>query len=225
QATQLAEQQARQRAQAELQRIAHEQAEQAAAELAIREARAREERLRLQEVALRAGAEQERILVQERMRLDAKMKLETKKARPVYLYGLIGVLVLAAGGMTSYGYEQLQQQENAHQLAQAEEEAREAIREQELAALRDELGKLSAEQTRLEEAKAALDRKVKAVKDGAQRQRLLAEKAQLDAEIAANKSKQKRNRKRRTTRPKDPKPANSGIEINHNPEDPLDGIG
>ena len=56
-----------------------------------------EERLRLQEADLRARAEQEARLKEEQMRLDAQVKLAEKKAKPVWLFAVLGLLVVGLG--------------------------------------------------------------------------------------------------------------------------------
>ncbi len=219
-AERLAREQAAREAHQQAVRRAEAQAKREAEQLALREAKAREERIRLQEAALRARAEQDRILEQERLRLDAKMKVEARRARPVGLYALVGALVVAIGGLGSLGYNKLQQQQVAFDEAQRSQGVIDTLRESELAELRGEFERLSSEQNRLQAEKRELDAKIASVEDEAQRQKLLAERKEVDRKLEVNQRRQSR-----TKRPKQ-KPAEKkdGFEILKDPIDPLEGI-
>ncbi|MBL8183182.1 MAG: hypothetical protein JNL64_16450, partial [Blastocatellia bacterium] len=96
-------------------------------------------------------------------------------------------------------------------------------------ALMAELKGLKDEQDRLEKEKKDLDERLKNVTDETEKQRLLAEKAALDAQLADNTKKQTRTRKTSggsSGGGDDPKPEKSkgGITVKKNVDDPLDGL-
>lgn len=223
-----AREEAERRAREEAERIAKAEAERLAKLAAEQEARDREERLRLQEADLRARAEQEARLKEEQMRLDAQVKLAEKKAKPVWLYAILGVLVLGLGigGWQAYVYVQDQaEQDRIEKAAQAKKDAEQKAA---MEALMAELKGLKDEQEKLEKQKQELDAKLNNVTDAAEKQRLLAEKQALDAQIAENANKQ--TKKRGQTKPAaggdDAKPEKSkgGITVKKNVDDPLDGL-
>jgi len=218
---------AERRAREEAERLAKAEAERLARLAAEQEARDREERLRLQEADLRARAEQEARLKEEQMRLDAQVKLAEKKAKPVWLFAVLGVLVigLGIGGWQFYDYTERQAE-----TARIEKEAqakKDAEQKAAMAALMGELKGLKDEQTRLEKEKQDLDSRLSNVTDAAEKQRLLAEKAALDAQIAENATKQ--TKKRGQTGSKSdgeakPEKSKGGITVKKNVDDPLDGL-
>lgn len=217
-----AREEAERRAKAEAERIARETAE--------REAREREERLRLQEAELRAKAEQEARLKEEQMRLDAQVKLAEKKARPIWLYGILAALVIGigVGGYFIYQWKQDSERKAAELAAQREAEKKE--QDAAMAALLAEFKGLQEEQARMAKEKEDIENKLQNVTDATERQRLLAEKEKLDRELEANEEKQKKNKGKTSTAKTggsgEPKPEKSkgGITVNKNVDDPLDGL-
>jgi len=223
-----AREEAERRAREEAERIAKAEAERLAKLAAEQEARDREERLRLQEADLRARAEQEARLKEEQMRLDAQVKLAEKKAKPVWLYAILGVLVigLGVGGYLAYDYVQNRaEQDRIEKAAQAKKDAEQKAA---MEALMAELKGLKDEQQKLEKQKQDLDAKLNNVTDAAEKQRLLQEKAALDAQIAENANKQ--TKKRGQTKPaggddaSKPEKSKGGITVKKNVDDPLDGL-
>jgi len=225
-----AREEAERRAREEAERIAKEEADRLAKLAAEKEARDREERLRLQEADLRARAEQEARLKEEQMRLDAQVKLAEKKAKPIWLYAVLGLLVvgLGVGGWQFVEYTNKQEeQQRQDRAAQAKKDAEQKAA---MDALMAELKGLKDEQTRLESEKQALDAKLNNVTDAAEKQRLLAEKAALDAQIAENASKQTKKRGQ-TGKPASgdggeskPEKSKGGVVVKKNVDDPLDGL-
>ena len=191
--------------------------------------RDREERLRLQEADLRARAEQEARLKEEQMRLDAQVKLAEKKAKPVWLYAVLGLLVVGLGVGVWQFIDYTTKQEEQDRQEKAAQAKKDAEQKAAMDALMAELKGLKDEQNRLETEKQALDAKLNNVTDAAEKQRLLAEKAALDAQIAENASKQTKKRGQ-TGKPAgdggDTKPEKSkgGVVVKKNVDDPLDGL-
>lgn len=210
-------------------REAREEAERIARETAEREAREREERLRLQEADLRARAEQEGRLKEEQMRLDAQVKLAEKKARPMWLYAVLGVLIIGVsiGGYLIFDY--IQTRDEAERLAEIERKKQDDARAAEMATLMKELKGLQEEQNKIREQKDEIEAQLRGVQDDAERQKLLAKQAALDAQLAANEDKQKKNKGKSKSTGKSssaPKPEKSkgGISVSKNVDDPLDGL-
>jgi colicin import membrane protein len=228
-ATRRAREEAERKAREEAERLAKEEAERLARLAAEQEARDREERLRLQEAELRARAEQQARLQEEQMRLDAQVKLAEKKAKPVWLYVTIGVLVVGLGIGGYFANERFKRQdEEAKVAAAAQAEATRIAGEQKKAIdqLMGELKGLKDEQDRLEKEKKALDDRINTVTDAAEKARLEAEKRALEGKLDENKKKQ--TTKRGQTKPggDDSKPEKSkgGITVKKNVDDPLDGL-
>ncbi len=218
---------AERRAREEAERIAREEADRLAKLAAEKEARDREERLRLQEADLRARAEQEARLKEEQMRLDAQVKLAEKKAKPVWLYAVLGVLVigLGIGGWQAYEYvkrqdEQDRQDKEAAAIAKAAQDKRDAEQKAAMAALMSELKGLKDEQNRLEGERKTLADKLNNVTDAAERERLLKQQADLDNKIADNKKKQVK----KADGGDKPEKSKGGITVKKNVDDPLDGL-
>ena len=158
-----------------------EQQAQAAAEAAENEAREREERIRVQEAEAHAKAEAERQLKEEQMRLDAQVRMEEKKAKPLWLYGALAALVIAmiVGGIMVY---------KSNQATADEQAARDAKRDQELAALQDQFKKQTAEMN-AQRDKLAAD--LAAATTDAQREAIKRQQAELaakQAELAAQEA-------------------------------------
>ncbi len=223
-----AREEAERRARAEAERIAKEEADRLAKLAAEKEARDREERLRLQEADLRARAEQEARLKEEQMRLDAQVKLAEKKAKPVWLYAVLGLLVVGLGVGVWQFIDYTNKQEEQSRQEKAAQAKKDAEQKAAMEALMAELKGLKDEQNRLETEKQALDAKLNNVTDAAEKQRLLAEKAALDAQIAENANKQTKKRGQ-TGKPSgdgDGKPEKSkgGVVVKKNVDDPLDGL-
>lgn len=221
---------AERRAREEAERVAKAEAERLARLAAEQEARDREERLRLQEADLRARAEQEARLKEEQMRLDAQVKLAEKKAKPVWLYAVLGVLVIGLGiaGWQFYEYTERQAEQDrldkeAAAVAKAAQDKRDAEQKAAMAALMAELKGLKDEQTRLESERKSLADKLNTVTDSAERQRLLDEQADLDKKIADNKKKQVTKKSSDSGDPK-PEKSKGGITVKKNVDDPLDGL-
>ena len=198
---------AERRAREEAARIAKDEADRLAKLAAEQEARDREERLRLQEADLRARAEQEARLKEEQMRLDAQVKLAEKKAKPLWLYAVLGMLVIGLGGGGYWVYSNNQRQAEEAKVAKVAQEKRDAEQKAAMEALVAELRGLKDEQDKLQKQKQELDNKLNNVTDAAEKSRLLAEKAALDAQLADNASKQTKKRGQTS------KPAGGGDEI------------
>ncbi|MBA3545235.1 MAG: hypothetical protein H0T76_02000 [Nannocystis sp.] len=221
---------AERRAREEAERIAKTEAERLARLAAEQEARDREERLRLQEADLRARAEQEARLKEEQMRLDAQVKLAEKKAKPVWLFAMLGVLVLGLGGGGYYFYkyteeqaEDTRQKEAAAAVAKAAQDKANAEQKAAMDALMAELKGLKEEQNRLEGERKSLAEKLDTVTDETERQRLINAQKDLEDKIADNKKKQT------TKKPSDsgeakPEKSKGGITVKKNVDDPLDGL-
>lgn len=227
-----AREEAERKAREEAERLAREEAERLARLAAEKEARDREERLRLQEADLRARAEQEARLKEEQMRLDAQVKLAEKKAKPVWLYAVIGLLVVALGVGTWQAIEYTNRQEEESKRLAEVQAKKDAEQKAAMEALMAELKGLKDEQNRLEKEKQDLDERLKNVTDETEKQKLLAEKAALDAQLAENTQKQKKNRGKTGGSggsgggDGDAKPEKSkgGITVKKNVDDPLDGL-
>lgn len=211
-------------------RKAREEAERIARETAEQEARDREERLRLQEADLRARAEQEARLKEEQMRLDAQVKLAEKKARPLWLYGVLGMLAIGLG----VGGYMIYERDEAAELAAIEQKKKDIERQKqddaraaEMATLMKELKGLQEEQNKIKQQKDDIENQLRGVQDETERQKLLAKQAALDAQLTANADKQKKNKGKSTTKsdgePKSEKPK-GGISVSKNVDDPLDGL-
>jgi len=223
-----AREEAERRAREEATRIAKDEADRLAKLAAEQEARDREERLRLQEADLRARAEQEARLKEEQMRLDAQVKLAEKKAKPVWLYAILGVLVigLAGGGYWAYNNAQEQAEQDrldkeAAVVAKAVQEKKEAEQKATMDKLMAELKGLKDEQDRLESKRLELEGQLNAATDGAERQRILDAQADLDKKIADNKKKQGT---KKTSGGGDEKPKSKGGVSVTKTDDPLDGL-
>jgi hypothetical protein len=226
-----AREEAERRAREEAERIAKAEADRLAKLAAEQEARDREERLRLQEADLRARAEQEARLKEEQMRLDAQVKLAEKKAKPVWLYAVLGLLVvgLAGGGYWVYDNAQRQAEQDrldkeAAAIARATQEKKEAEQKAAMDALMAELKGLKDEQNRLEEKRKELEAQLNNATDAATKQRILDEQADLDRKIADNKKKQG-SKKTAGASGGDDKPAKSKGNVSvTKTDDPLDGL-
>jgi colicin import membrane protein len=222
-----AREEAERRAREEAERVAKAEAERLARLAAEQEARDREERLRLQEADLRARAEQEARLKEEQMRLDAQVKLAEKKAKPVWLFAVLGLLVVGLGIGGWQFYEYTERQAEQARVEKAAQDKKDAEQKAAMAALMGELKGLKDEQTRLEKEKQDLDNRLNNVTDAAEKQRLLAEKAALDAQIADNASKQTKKRGQtggKTDGETKPEKSKGGITVKKNVDDPLDGL-
>ena len=214
------------RAREEAERIAKAEADRLAKLAAEQEARDREERLRLQEADLRARAEQEGRLKEEQMRLDAQVKLAEKKAKPVWLYAALGLLVVGLAGGGYWAYDNAQKVAEETRVARAAQERRDAEQKAAMEALVAELKGLKDEQDKLQRQKQELDDKLNNVTDAAEKSRLLAEKAALDAQLADNANKQTKKRGQ-TSKPAgggDEKPKSKGGVSVTKTDDPLDGL-
>jgi hypothetical protein len=225
-----AREEAERRAREEAERIAKEEAERQARIAAEKEARDREERLRLQEAELRARAEQQARLAEEQMRLDAQVKLAEKKAKPVWLYAIIGVLVvgLGIGGYFAYDYTVKQDAKaaadaEAARIAKEAQDKKDAENKKALDALMAELKSLKDEQNRLEGERKSLADKLNTVTDAAERQKLLDAQKELDNKIADNKRKQVKKSSSGEGEAK-PEKSKGGITVKKNVDDPLDGL-
>ena len=221
-----AREEAERRAREEAERIAKAEADRLAKLAAEQEARDREERLRLQEADLRARAEQEARLKEEQMRLDAQVKLAEKKAKPVWLYAVLGLLVVGLAGGGYWAYDNAQRTAEETRIAKAAQDKQNAEQKAAMEALVAELKGLKDEQDKLQKQKQELDDKLNNVTDAAEKSRLLAEKAALDAKLADNANKQ--TKKRGQTKPAgggDDKPAKSKGNVSvTKTDDPLDGL-
>lgn len=173
---------AERRAREEADRIARAQAEEYARQVAEHEAREREERIRIHEADVRARAEQEGRLREEQMRLDAQMKLAEKKAKPKWPLLVVPVLVAGLGFAGYMAYRSSQEAEQRALEAKVQQEAHDA----QIAALTEQMNKLGEEQSKLESAKADLDQRLSAASNDAERAKLLAEKQQLELQLAKN---------------------------------------
>ena len=222
-----AREEAERRAREEAERVAKAEADRLAKLAAEQEARDREERLRLQEADLRARAEQEARLKEEQMRLDAQVKLAEKKAKPVWLYAVLGVLIVGVGvaGWQAYEYTERQaEQQRVEKVAQA---AKDAEQKAAMEKLMGDLKGLKDEQGRLEKEKQDLDARLNSVTDAAEKAQLLAEKEKLDAKLAENANTQtkKRGQSKPSSGSSDTKPEKSkgGVTVTKT-DDPLDGL-
>lgn len=175
QAERHARDEAERRAREDAERIARAQAEEFARQQAEQEAREREERIRIHEADVRARAEQEARLREEQMRLDAQMKIAEKKAKPKWPLLVVPVLVV---GLGVAGY-------MVYQSTQAAERER-AAHEAQIAGLTAKMDALAAEQDKLESSKADLDKRLSAAQTDAERAKLIAEKQELELQIAKN---------------------------------------
>ncbi len=224
-----AREEAERKAREEAERKARDEAERLAKIAAEKEAADREERLRLQEADLRARAEQEARLKEEQMRLDAQVKLAEKKAKPVWLYAILGFLVVGLGvGVWQFlSYKDAQEEQD--RIEKAAQDKRDKENKAVMEAMMAELKGLRDEQARLEKEKQDLDARINSVTDAAERQRLVAEKAAIDAQLAENaKSQTKRQSQSKTPKPSGDaggeKPSKGGITVKKNVDDPLDGL-
>ncbi len=224
-----AREEAERRAREEAERIAKAEADRLAKLAAEQEARDREERLRLQEADLRARAEQEARLKEEQMRLDAQVKLAEKKAKPVWLYAVLGVLVLGLGIGAWQAYEYTQARAEQDRIEKVAQAAKDAETKAAMDGLMAELKGLKDEQNRLEEKRKELETQLNNATSAAEKQRILDEKAKLDAEIAENANKQTKKRGQ-TSKPgggddsSKPEKSKGGITVKKNVDDPLDGL-
>lgn len=182
QAERQAREEADRRAREEAERIARAQAEEYARQQAEQEAREREERIRIHEADVRARAEQEARLREEQMRLDAQMKLAEKKAKPKWPLLVVPLLVAGVGVAGFMAYRSSQE---ADQRA-AEAAQQKAEHEAQIAALTEKMDALAQEQDKLESSKAELDKRLNEAQTDAERAKLLAEKQELELQIAKN---------------------------------------
>lgn len=173
---------AERRAREEADRIARAQAEEYARQVAEHEAREREERIRIHEADVRARAEQEGRLREEQMRLDAQMKLAEKKAKPKWPLLVVPVLV---AGLGFAGYMAYRSSQEAEQRA-LEAKAREETHAADMAALTEKMNKLADEQERLQNTSADLDKQLAQATSEAERAKILADKKDLELQIARN---------------------------------------
>ena len=163
------------------------------------------------------------------MRLDAQVKLAEKSAKPMWLYAVLGLLIVGVGvgGYMFYQYtERTAAEAEQQRIAQ---EAERKKRDEEFAAIAKELKGLQEEQSRIRSQKDDIENQLKNVKDESEKQRLLAEKAALDQQLAASDEKIKKNKGKTTAKsggsdePKTEKPK-GGITVKKNVDDPLDGL-
>ena len=156
-------------------------------------------------------------------------KMAEKKARPVWLYAVLGALVIALGGGGYMIYSYIQKRDQQDEMDRIAQEKKDAERDKQVAGLMAELKGLQEEQARIAKQKEDIEGQLKNVKDETERQRLLAEKAALDQQLAANEEKQKKNKGKTSTAKTgsgEPKPEKSkgGITVTKNVDDPLDGL-
>ena len=236
QAKERAEREAREAAEREAretaEREAREEAERLAQEEAAREAREREERIRVQEAEARAKAEADARLKEEQLRLDAKVRMEQRKAMPKWPLAVAGVLLVGVvvGGIMAKNRADEVEEANRKALAEAKAQNEAALKKQE-----EEFAKLQAKTAAQMDA---LDKRLGAAQSEAERSKLQAEKDALQAELdesenQVNKSATKVGRRRKpTSRPKkdadmvdepEKKERKDKIKIKKT-DDPLDGL-
>jgi colicin import membrane protein len=174
-----------------------------------KERQIREERLRVEESERRAKVEAAARLEESRIHAEIQARASAKKAPTGMIIGIVGTVILLAGGSLAYVLGVYLPAEQAKQAIAAAEAQERAIKK----ALADQETKLTSE----------YDAKINATKDEAEKARLRAEMVQRKAAAEADAARQHAKIKA-TASPGKAKPAGLSDKCK-NSDDPLCGAG